>query len=223
MLNVLANFIVFQRTQMVADRDALAKLTKVVMVQSITQFRLAHQNNLQKFPVVGFEIGEQSDLFEQIVGEVLRFVDDENGFASLRHLFEEKMIDFRDAFQAVETFDIQPEFHRDGFDELVRIKRGIQNQRGGKIFPKLIEQRAAQGRFARADFAGQLHETFSLANPVEQMVERFAMFGAVEKETRIWRYIEWRLGQAVIFQIHADLFIGKNARRKAKWICFRFA
>jgi hypothetical protein len=30
------------------------------------------------------------------------------------------------------------------------------------------------------------------------------MFCAVEKETRIWRYIEWRLGQAVIFQIHAN-------------------
>lgn len=207
---------------MVSDRDALAKLAEVVMVQSVAQFRLAHQNDLQKFPVIGFEIGKQADLFEQTISEVLCFVDDKNGFAALRHLFEEKMIDLRDAFQAVESLDIQPEFHRDGFDELIGIERGIQNQRGGKIFPKLVEQRPAQSGFARADFARQLHETFALSNSVKQMIERFAMFCAVEKETRIWRYIEWRLGQAVIFQIHAGLFIGNHARRKAKWVVFWF-
>ena len=41
---------------MVSNGDALAKLSKAMVIQPLAQFRLTHQNNLQKFAVVRFEI-----------------------------------------------------------------------------------------------------------------------------------------------------------------------
>ena len=189
---------------MIPHRDPLTKLSEFMLIQTIPQFGLAHQNNLEKFAVVGFKIGEQSHLFQQIVGQILRLIDDKNRLAVLRHLFQKKMIYLGDGFEAIKPFDLQTEFHGNGLNELAGIESGIDNQRGGKILSKLVEQRAAERGFARADFAGKLHKPFSLANSVKQMVERLAMFGAVKKKSRIGSDVKRRFRQAVIFQIHGD-------------------
>ena len=67
---------------------------------------------------------------------------------------------------------------------------------------ELLEQRATQRRLARADFAGDLHETFPLTNSIEQMVERFAMLRTVKQEPRVGRDVEWRFAQAIVIQVH---------------------
>ena len=45
---------------------------------------------------------------------------------------------------------------------------------------ELFKERAAEGGFARADFAGELDETFAFANAEEEMVDGFAVLGAVK-------------------------------------------
>ena len=199
---------------MVAHGDALAQLAEAVLVEALAQFRLAHQNNLQQLAFIGFEIGQQADLFQQIVRQILRLVNDQHRIPALRHLFEQKMIYLGNRFETVQSFYIQPEFHADRPDQLIGVQRGIENQGGRKIFPQLIKQRAAQGRFARANFARQLDKTFSLADAVEEMIESLAMFGAVKKKSRIGRDVKRRFGQAVIFQIHSERLAHRNLGEK---------
>ena len=74
---------------------------------------------------------------------------------------------------------------------------------------ELIEHGTAKGGLARADFTGQLHKAFALANAVKQVIEGFTMFRAVKQEPRVRRDVERRLGQAVIVKIHAEYSAGK--------------
>ncbi len=81
---------------------------------------------------------------------------------------------------------------------------------------ELFQQRAAQRRLARADFAGELDKALALANAVEQVVECLAMLCAVEKEARVRRDVERRLLQSVKFQIHAALLAETVPGRQPK-------
>ena len=72
-----------QRRQMITHRDALAQLFQARAVQTVAQFRLAHQNNLQQLAVVGLDVGKQAHLFQQIFGQVLRLVNDEHRFLAI--------------------------------------------------------------------------------------------------------------------------------------------
>src|ERR1039457_6562803 len=76
---------------------------------------------------------------------------------------------------------------------------------------ELFQQGAAEGGFARADLAGELHKALALADAVEQMVEGFAMLGAVEKKARVRRDVERRLLQAIKLKI---LSPGRPRRRR---------
>ena len=143
--DVLADFLKFQRAQMIPHRDALAKLAQAVIVQAVAQFRLAHQHNLQKFAVVGFEVREQPHLFEQFIRQVLRLVDDERHVASLLQLIEQKMIDDLDCLKTVLALHLEAELHRDGLDELVGAQDGVQDERGGKFVTKLYGIRERKG------------------------------------------------------------------------------
>src|SRR6266446_4125609 len=67
---------------------------------------------------------------------------------------------------------------------------------------ELLEHRTAESRLAGANFAGELHETFPLPDPVEQMIECLAMLGAIKKKARVRRDVERRLAQAIVLQVH---------------------
>lgn len=45
----------------------------------------------------------------------------------------------------------------------------------GKFVTELLKHGAAERGFARAHLAGELHEALAFANPVQQVVERFAL------------------------------------------------
>ena len=70
---------------------------------------------------------------------------------------------------------------------------------------QLLEQGAAEGGFARAHLAGELHKTLALANAIQQMVERFAVLGAVKEESRVRRYVERGRLQAIELKVHGSL------------------
>src|SRR5271163_2020009 len=81
---------------------------------------------------------------------------------------------------------------------------------------EFFQKRAAQSGFARADFAGELDKSLSLADSVKQMVEGLAMLAAVEKKARVRRDVERRLLQSVVFQIHAGLLAENATQRQPK-------
>jgi hypothetical protein len=190
---------------MVPHRYALAQLAEAMIVEAIPQLRLAHQKNLQKLPIVGFQIREQSHLFEQLVRQVLRFVDDEHGNLVLFHLAEEKFIQHRHRFQSVQPKHLKPKLHHDRFVQKFSVQHRIQDQ-GGRIFvPQFIQQSAAECGLSRAYLPGQLNKPFPLANAVQQMIERFAVLGAIKQKTRVRRYVKRRLFQAIVFKVHRSI------------------
>ena len=180
---------------MITHRDALAQLAQAMIVEAVAQFRLAKQNNLQELAVVGFEVGQQANLFEQVFGQVLRLVNDEHRVPAQLDLFQQKFVDERQRVHPVEIEAArrQTEFRGNRLHQFIRVENGIQNQRGGKVAIELLEHRAAQCRLARAHLAGELHEAFALADAVKQMVQGLAVLAAVEKKTRVRRKVERRL------------------------------
>ena len=55
-LDVLGDLGARERREMVSHRDALAKLAQTRVIQTVAQFRLAQQNDLQEFPIVQFNV-----------------------------------------------------------------------------------------------------------------------------------------------------------------------
>ena len=213
MLDVGPQFGPGQLRQVITHRDALPQLTQPRMVQPVAQFRLSHEDDLQQFAVLGFEIGQQTDVFELVVVEILRLVDDQYGIAARGRLFYQKLVQHRPRLQHTQSRHGDAEFDGDGLHQQVGAGWRIEDEGAGPGITQGREHRPADRRFARADFAGQLHETLPLADAVEQMVEGLAVFRAEKKEPRIRRKIERRFLQAVIFQIH-DGCLTKNAQRE---------
>ena len=196
-LNVLPDLGVRQRVQMITHRDALPQLAELVAVQAVAQFRLSHQNNLQQLAVVGFDVGNQPHLFQQILRQILRLVHDQDRFPAGQSLFQQKISEAGHRFHPVSALHFQAEFGGDGLHQFVAAHHRVQNQSRGKTRVELFQQRAAERRLARADLAGELHEALALADAVEQVVERLAMLRAVKKEARVRRDVERRELQSV--------------------------
>src|ERR1051326_7685807 len=127
MLDVLIDLKSFKRLQMIAHGDALAKLTEARIVQAVAQLGLSHQYNLKQFAVISLQIGEQSHLFEQFICEVLRFVDNQNRFASVLDLMEKKLVDHRQSIEAIETVDRKAELNGNRLHQLVRAHDWIED------------------------------------------------------------------------------------------------
>jgi hypothetical protein len=103
-LDILADLEARERLEMITHRDALAQLAQARAVQAVAQLRLAQQDDLQQLAVVGLDVGEQADLFEQVLGQILRLVNDEHGFLALLDLFQQKFADGRDGVQRSRPF-----------------------------------------------------------------------------------------------------------------------
>ena len=68
---------------------------------------------------------------------------------------------------------------------------------------ELFKHRPAKRGLARPDLACELDKALPLADAIQQVIERLAMFGAVEQEPRVRRDVERRFCQAIIVQVHA--------------------
>jgi hypothetical protein len=88
MVDVVRHVAARQRMQFVMDKDTLTQLTKFVACEDLFQLGLAHEHDLQEFLLIGLEIGEQADLFEDVEAEILRFVDDQHDIAAARDAIE---------------------------------------------------------------------------------------------------------------------------------------
>ena len=172
------------------------------IVEPVAQFGLAHQDNLQQFAFVGFQVGEQAHLFEQLPRQILRFVNNQDGILAVFDLLQEEAVDFGHRFQAVQALDLQIQLHGDGLHQLIGVQHRIKNQRGGKGRAEFFQQGAAKGGLARADLAGQLDKALPFAHPVKQMIKGLAMLGAEKQKPRIRCNIERRFLQPVVFQVH---------------------
>ena len=153
-------------------------------------------------------------MFEQVVVQILRLVDDQNGIAAHGGLLNEKFIQPGPDLEPVQPRHFEAELHGDGLQEQVGVRGRIENERRGPGIAQRREHRAANGGLAGADLAGQLDEPLPLANAIEQMVERLAMLCAEKEKPRVRCEVKRRFLQAIVFQIHAGCLTKNDGREK---------
>ncbi len=148
-------------------------------------------------------------MFEQFIRQVLGFINQQHGFLAPLHLLEKKLVDDSQSVEAIQAVDRQAELDCDGLYHLLRAEDRIEDQRGGIMTVELFEQRPAERRFARADFARELDKALALADAVEQVIIRLAVLRAVKQEARVGRNIKRGFFQPVIIQVHAHFLAQK--------------
>ena len=73
-----------QRLDRALEADALLELAQVGLGQQVVQLRLAAEDDLQQLVAVGLEVQEQANLFEQVLGQQVGFVNDQHSAQALR-------------------------------------------------------------------------------------------------------------------------------------------
>ena len=63
-VDVFAGLFEGEGFEVVMDEDALFELAEVLLVEDGLEFGLAHEDDLEEFFLIGFEVGEESNLFE---------------------------------------------------------------------------------------------------------------------------------------------------------------
>jgi len=87
-------------------------------------------------------------------------------------------------------------------EEFLRAEDGVQDQRDVDALRESLEQKAAHGRLARADLAGELHEAAVLLDAVEEMREGLLMARTEIDERRIGGVGERPLVETEVCEVH---------------------
>ena len=122
MLDVLTGFFWRQWLKVIAARNALRQLSKIVAGEQFAQLGLANQDDLQQLLSCGFEIGQQTHFFEHLRCKILCLVDNKNGAPAVCMCVKQipvKRIDQR--LDAVLPFwHLDAEFLANGLEKLKR-------------------------------------------------------------------------------------------------------
>ena len=113
MLNIGFGFLAVDGSEVVAHSDALTQLAEFIAIEAVAELRLANEDDLQQFVLVGFEVGQQTHLLELLLGHVLCFVDDEHDHAIGVRLFEQKPIEAIDQPDPVVSAVVEVELAQD--------------------------------------------------------------------------------------------------------------
>ena len=119
MLNIVTDFVRFKRPQVKAGRDPLGQLAHLLAIQNLQQFRLPEQHDLQQLVAIGFKVGEQAQLLQDIHGEVLCFINNENRFAPGGVGIQQVSVKpVNQLFDAAVCRVVYAQFITDGFEKL---------------------------------------------------------------------------------------------------------
>ncbi len=177
MHDVRADRFAIERRQLVADRHALIQLPEIRRSQQAVQIQLADENDLQQLFLVGLEVRQDPNLFEDLPGQILRFIDDQNCARFERHEAQQEVVErlhelllgdrrHRGALRLFAREDA--EVLQDPLQQVFFSEERIQHQRGERRPIDLLEERAAQRRLDGADVSGDDGEAFAPADGVLQ-------------------------------------------------------
>lgn len=194
--------------EVVVNEDALAELAEGIVTEFRFQFGLSDEEDLEEFAGIGFEVGEEADMFEGLERHILGFVDDEDNFAALADQEEEEFIELIEKILAGTGWFGNAQFAKDGLKELGIGEFWIEDECGGDgLGFQLGEQLAAEGGFAAADLTGKDDEALFFANAVTEVLHGFLVTGREVEEARIWGNVERAAGEPEEGFVH-DLTLG---------------
>ena len=90
--HVVVGLLPGQRGQVVARGDALGELAQVAPRQHLGELRLADEHDLDQLVGVGLEVRDEADLFEDLGGEILGLVDEEDDVLTLGSGLQEEAV-----------------------------------------------------------------------------------------------------------------------------------
>src|SRR5262249_40971123 len=170
--------------------------------QLVAQLGLADEDNLKELSLVGLEVRKKPNLLEQLGPEVLGFIDEENDVISLGHLIEKIGVQELQVRGAVELLRLFTELQQDRPHQLRAREDRVEDERGAALGGKLAEDRPTDRGLAGAHFAGDLNEALALADPEEDVIERFSVLVREEEKAGIRGDVERRLAKAVELVVH---------------------
>ena len=115
-------------------------------------------------------------MFENVDGEVLSLVDNQDGFAAVCIGFEQ--VDVKPIDQLFDAALFRPgymEFVTDGFKQFDDADFGIEDVGNHDVLRQLLKEAAAEGGFASPDLAGQQNESAVTLDPVFQVCKSLSM------------------------------------------------
>src|SRR5215467_5429778 len=138
------------------------------------QFRLTDENNLEKFLREGFQIGQQPDLFQYFVGQILCLIYDQNrGFPGPISI-QQPVIQPQQDLTLRLGIAGNSEVGNHVIEELRDIQTRIEDEGGGYLlkaepFQQFVDER----RLSCPDLAGEQNKAFAALNPVGQAGQGF--------------------------------------------------
>ena len=205
MTNICAGLLQAEGLQVIARRDPLVELPQLRAPQHLGQFGLADQDDLQQFLAVGFQVCQQADLLQHVEIQVLRLIDQQNGFTSAPVILQQVAMQavgerLEGVFLAV-VGDTQLIAH--GGKQFHRVESGVENDGDIGIVGQLFQQAPVDGGLASADFPGEQDEPPARTHTVQQVCQSVPVSGAHEQVARVYRYGKGRFNEPEILVVHA--------------------
>ncbi len=193
---------------MTAAGDALGELAQLAAREQLAQLRLADEDDLQELLRVGFEVGQEADLLEDLGGEVLRLIDHQHHALAVGMGVQQVAAeDIDQVLQACArgVRHADAELLADREEQLGRRHARIEDERDLGVFRDLRQERAHERGLAGADLPGELHEAAGFVDAVQQMRERLGVPLAEEQVARIGSDREGLFVEAEEAEVHGAL------------------
>ena len=159
--------------------------------------------------VVGFDVGQQPNLLEQLERQTLRLVDDQHrGFAACRSGRSSASSSSSSAAFEARRFARQTELRCEHLDELVARQRRVVQMHAVHLLGLLLERRPNQRRLAGAGFADEQRDALAAGDAVLEVAQRLAVRLGQHQEPRVRRQVERPLAKA------EELFVHQHAQRR---------
>src|SRR5438067_3988966 len=211
MCHVRGETIRIERLQFVPDRHALVQLPQLRRSQQRLKIQLADEDDLKQLVLVGLQIRQDANLFEDRERQVLRLVDDQYGARLEWNQPEEKVVQCIDQL-LLGDLGQPPGLHflardhaevlQDPPQQILFGEERIQHERRKGRAIDLLQQRAAERGFSGTDIAGDDDKPFASADRILQQIERVAVRLAAIEVLRIRREAEWLFREPVIVFVH---------------------
>jgi hypothetical protein len=202
--DVAGRFLQRERPELAAQRDALLELPQRLVVEQRRDLGLAGHDHREQLALVGLDVGEQPDLFEDVARQALCLVDQQyRGFAGFgaaaQHVFElQQQRRLRLARPVA-----QLEAVREHLDELGARERRVLQMHAVHARRLPLERGPDERRLAGPRLAHEQRDAGTAGDAVLQVAQRLPVNVGHHQETRVRRQVERTLAKAVEGLVHS--------------------
>ena len=193
--------------QVVTGRDALCQLAQQGLAQHLLQLGLADEHHLQQLLLVGFQIGEQTQLLKHTGQQMLGFIHQHNAALACRQVGQQVIAnEIEQQLEAGVLVVWQLELVADGRQQVALGQGWIEDVGDLGLGRQLLQQAAGDGGFTCSHFPGQQHEAAAILQPVVEMGQGFPVTFTHIEIFGVGRDGERGLRQTEELCVHKDPF-----------------